>query len=85
MDRAAESVGAAGERAVERLRGGTARSGGWRLLAGWLLIGVGSVLLFDEIPGIYWPHWARFSTLWPLILVVLGVAMISRSVKSEAA
>jgi phage shock protein C len=85
VDRAAESVGAAGERAVEQLRGATARPGGGRLLAGWLLIGVGSVLLIDEIPGIYWPHWARFSTLWPLILVVVGVAMISRSVKSEAA
>jgi len=85
VDRAAESVGAAGERAVEQLRGTTARSGGGRLLVGWLLIGVGSVLLLDEIPGIYWPHWARLSTLWPLILVVLGVAMIRRSVKSEAA
>jgi phage shock protein PspC (stress-responsive transcriptional regulator) len=83
-DRAAESVGAAGERAVDQLRGATARSGGGRLLFGWLLIVVGSVLLIDEIPGIYWPHWAHFSTLWPLILVVLGVAMISRSVRPEA-
>ena len=45
-------------------------------VVGAILIIIGLAFLIDELPWVYWPHWAHFSTLWPLILVAFGIALI---------
>ncbi len=71
--RAGEQVRQAGERVVNDLRTTTAdgRRGG--LGAGIVLIVIGLAFLFDRFP---WPHWVRLSSLWPIVLIGIGAAMI---------
>ena len=75
-ERIVKEVRQAGEKVVEGLRGSNkdGRRGG--LLAGVVLIILGLVFLVDRLPWLYWPHWVRFSSLWPIVLIALGVAMI---------
>ena len=37
---------------------------------------IGMVFLVDRIPWLHWPHWIHLSSLWPLILIGIGVTMI---------
>ena len=46
-------------------------------LPGAIVVGLGSILLFDRFAWMFrWPYWLRFGTLWPLILVAIGVALL---------
>ncbi len=73
---ATEKVRQAGERVVDDLRrsGSEERRGG--LIGGLILIVLGLFFLVDRLPWLYWPHWVHISSLWPLILIVLGAVMI---------
>ena len=75
-ERIVDGVRRAGEKVVDGLRGsnGDERRGG--LVAGAILIVIGLVFLVDRLPWLHWPHWARFTGLWPLILVGIGIALI---------
>jgi hypothetical protein len=52
---------------------------GPRLVVGLFLVLLGGVLLLDELHWIHWPHWARLATLWPTILIAMGVALLLRT------
>ena len=46
---------------------------------GGLLVVIGGVLLADNLGWLKWPWWASFETLWPLLLVALGVGLVAKS------
>jgi phage shock protein PspC (stress-responsive transcriptional regulator) len=81
-DRIVGEVRQAGEKVVEDLkRSPPARDRGG-LVAGTILIVLGLVFLVDQLPWLHWLHWlhwsnwAHFTDLWPLVLVIIGIAMI---------
>jgi phage shock protein C len=53
-----------------------AASGQTGILVGGFLLMVGLVALFQNFFG--WITWLNFATLWPLLLIALGVAVIWR-------
>jgi hypothetical protein len=72
----ADGVKATGERVIADVRRSTPDSGRGALVAGIVLILIGMAFLVDRIPWLHWPHWIHLSSLWPLILIGIGVAMI---------
>lgn len=50
-----------------------------QLAVGSLLVLGGALLLADNLDWLRWPHWMRLETLWPLLLVALGVGLILKS------
>jgi phage shock protein C len=49
---------------------------------GGLLVVSGALLLADNLGWLRWPYWANIETLWPLLLVGLGVGLIVKSQRS---
>ena len=47
-----------------------------RTLLGVFLIGLGLLLLADELGMLGWPVWASFATLWPVVLIAMGASLI---------
>ena len=38
------------------------------------------MLLLDRFSWMFrWPYWLRFDSLWPLILIAIGAALVLRS------
>ena len=56
-----------------------------QLAIGSLLVVIGSVLLLHNLGWLHWPHWLRFDTLWPLLLVALGVGLVLKSRRPASA
>ena len=56
-----------------------------QLAIGSLLVVIGSLLLVHNLGWLYWPHWLRFDTLWPLLLVALGVGLVLKSRRPASA
>ncbi len=56
-----------------------------QLTIGSLLVLMGTLLLAHNLDWLRWPDWLRFETLWPLLLVALGVGLILRSRKPMSA
>jgi phage shock protein C len=54
-------------------------------VVGALLVVGGAVLLADNLGWLRWPYWANLGTLWPLLLVALGVGLIAKSRRSATA
>jgi phage shock protein C len=54
-------------------------------VVGALLVVGGVLLLADNFGWFHWPHWANVGTLWPLLLVGLGIGLIARSRRSAPA
>jgi phage shock protein C len=52
---------------------------------GSLLIVAGALLLARNLGWFHWPHWLRFDTLWPLLLLALGLGLILKSRSPKAA
>lgn len=50
------------------------------LLFGAILIVAGILVLLRNF-GFWWSHWINWGTLWPLILIGLGVALLIRKKK----
>ena len=73
---AGEEVRAAGERVVENVRHAAREPGRGHLIGGTILIVIGLLFLVDRMSWFYWPHWLRFSHLWPLVLVFVGIMML---------
>jgi phage shock protein PspC (stress-responsive transcriptional regulator) len=78
-ERAAGSVRDAGENVATSFRQTSDRLGGARVIMGSFLILFGSILLADQLGWWYWPAWASFSTLWPLVIIALGVSVLTRA------
>ncbi|WP_276363058.1 PspC domain-containing protein [Daejeonella sp. H1SJ63] len=53
-----------------------------RLIAGSIFILFGAFFLLNEFNLI--PDWVEFHTLWPLILIAMGVYTLSKSFRGEA-
>lgn len=49
-----------------------------------LMIG-GALLLADNFGWLSWPYWANVGTLWPLLLVALGLGLVAKSRNSATA
>jgi phage shock protein C len=48
-------------------------------VVGAVLVVGGALLLADNLGWLHWPYWADIGTLWPLLLVALGVGLIVKS------
>ena len=48
-------------------------------------LGAGALLLADNFGWLRWPNWFNVETLWPLLLVALGVGLIVKSQRAVAA
>ena len=73
-------IRAAGQR-VMRTAGEAGRG---RAVFGLFLIVGGSMLLLDRFPWMFrWPYWLRFDSLWPLVLIAIGVALMLRPRKER--
>ena len=53
-----------------------------RMIAGLLLICFGAFFMLDEFDVI--PYWFDFDKLWPLVFIIPGILIISRSGKKNA-
>ena len=56
-----------------------------QLAIGSLLVVIGSLLLLHNFGWLHWPHWMRFDTLWPLLLVALGLGLVLKSRRPASA
>ncbi len=83
-EKAANGVRRAGEKVVDGLRRTKEEDRRGNFVVGAILVVIGLAFLIDELPWVYWPDWARFSTLWPLILVAFGIALIVGARRSDA-
>ncbi len=50
-----------------------------QLAVGSLLVIAGGLLLAHNLDWLRWPWWMRFETLWPLLLVALGLGLVAKS------
>lgn len=55
-----------------------------QLAIGSVLVLTGSLLLAHNLGLLYWPYWMRFETLWPLLLVALGLGLVAKSRRAAA-
>lgn len=78
---------AAGERLAAEVRAATAspEAAGAQLAVGSMLVIAGALLLGHNLDWFHWPHWLRLDTLWPLLLVALGVGLIAKSRRPASA
>lgn len=82
-DRVVGEVRQAGEKVVDELRRLPRKSTQGQMIAGIMLIFVGSLLLLDQFVDLSWPHWARLASLWPAILIAIGIAMLLGSGRGD--
>ena len=80
-DRMAREAVAAGERVVEKVRGTSGEPGRGRLIGGVILIGLGGVFLVERFLPF---HWWWIADLWPVALILVGLALIVASRKGSA-
>jgi len=75
----------AGERLAAQVRAAAPDTAAAQLTVGSLLVIVGALLLGHNLDWFHWPHWLRFGTLWPLLLVALGLGLIAKSRRPASA
>jgi phage shock protein C len=80
-----EAVRETGARLAAEVRQAAPDATAAQLAVGSLLVLMGTLLLAHNLDWLHWPHWMRFETLWPLLLVALGIGLILRSRKPAAA
>lgn len=73
-DQVAQGVGAIGRQVSTALHRTNPQAG---LLIGGMLIVIGAIQIADRL-DVAWLRWAQFDTLWPLLLVAGGIALIMR-------
>jgi phage shock protein C len=69
---------ASGQIAAE-VRKAAAEPASAQLAIGSVLVLTGSLLLAHNLGLLWWPYWMRFETLWPLLLVALGLGLVAKS------
>jgi len=80
-----ESLREAGNQLAAEVHKATADAGSAQLAIGSVLVLTGAVLLAHNLGWLHWPHWMRFETLWPLLLVALGLGLVAKSRKPASA
>ncbi len=76
-----ESLRAAGDQIAAEMRKATGDAGSAQLAIGTVLVLTGSLLLAHNLGWLDWPYWMRFRTLWPLLLVALGLGLVVKAKK----
>ena len=74
-----ESLRDAGQQIAAEVRKATGEPASAQLAVGSLLVLTGGLLLAHNLGLLYWPYWMRFETLWPLVLVALGLGLVAKS------
>ena len=82
-EKLADGVKRTGERVMADMQRSTFDGGRGSLVGGIVLIIIGLVFLVDRLPWLHWPHWIRMSSLWPLILIGAGFAMLLGARRGE--
>jgi phage shock protein PspC (stress-responsive transcriptional regulator) len=80
-----ESLRAAGDQLAAEMRKATGDAASAQLAIGSVLVVMGTLLLAHNLGWLHWPYWMRFETLWPLLLVALGVGLVLKSKKPASA
>jgi phage shock protein C len=80
----ADAVREAGLRFAEEVRSNAPGTEHVQAALGGTLILIGGVLLAHNLGWFYWPYWANFRTLWPLLLVALGAGLLMKSRREPA-
>ncbi len=80
-----EAAREAGQRLADQVRQAAPDASAAQIGIGSLLVLMGTLLLAHNLDWLHWPHWLRFETLWPLLLVALGIGLILRSRKPASA
>jgi phage shock protein C len=80
-----ETLRDAGAQLAAEVRQGVPDPATAQMAVGSLLVVVGSLLLLHNLGWLHWPHWMRFETLWPLLLVALGLGLVLKSRRPASA
>jgi phage shock protein PspC (stress-responsive transcriptional regulator) len=75
----------AGNQLAAEVHSATTDTAAAQLTVGSVLVVVGAVLLAHNLGWLHWPYWMRFDTLWPLVLVALGLGLVFKSKKPASA
>ena len=71
----------AGDQLAAEVHKATSDTASAQLAVGSVLVVVRAVLLAHNLGWFHWPYWLRFDTLWPLVLVALGLGLVFKSRK----
>jgi phage shock protein C len=80
-----EAVRETGARLAAEVRQAAPDATAAQLAVGSLLVLMGTLLLAHNLDWLHWPHWMRFETLWPLLLVALGLGLVAKSRRPASA
>ena len=80
-----ESLRTAGNQLAAEMRKATGDAASAQLAIGSVLVVMGTLLLAHNLGWLHWPHWMRFETLWPLLLVALGLGLVFKSKRPASA
>lgn len=80
-----DSLREAGSQLAAEVHKATADPASAQLAIGSLLVFTGALLLAHNLGWLHWPYWMRFETLWPLLLVALGLGLVFKSRKPASA
>jgi phage shock protein PspC (stress-responsive transcriptional regulator) len=80
-----ETLREAGDRIAAEVRKAAPDTAQAQAVVGSFLVVGGALLLAHNLGWLHWPYWLTFDTLWPLLLVALGVGLILKSRRSTTA
>lgn len=80
-----DSLREAGNQLAAEVHKVTADTASAQLSIGSVLVVTGAVLLAHNLGWLHWPYWMRFETLWPLLLVALGLGLVLKSRRPASA
>ena len=80
-----DSLRDAGSQIAAEVRQGVPDPAAAQLAIGSVLIVAGSLILLHNLGWLHWPHWMRFETLWPILLIALGLGLITKSRRPASA
>ncbi len=81
---AGQKVRQAGERVIGELGREAPQLGGSRVVAGIVLILVGAVFLLRRYDLFDWWDWSVLGRLWPVLLILIGLAIVFDALRDRA-
>ena len=80
-----EALRDAGNQLAAEVHKATGDPASAQLAIGSVMVVAGALLLAHNLGWLHWPYWMRFETLWPLLLVALGLGLVFKSRKPASA